>query len=143
MSDKKQVNTDFLLAALESTENYDAFISENRESMGVDKLRIALRKLSAKVAMAPLDIIENSGIDRAYGYQIFNGTRKPSRDKLIQLAIGMQLSIRDSNYLLKCAEKLPLYAKSERDAIIIYALSHKYDIAATNDLLAEQQQQTI
>ncbi len=143
MDDKKTLSTDVLLSALEKTENYDDFITENKDSMGVDKLKVALRKLSAKLKLTPLEIMERAQIERAYGYQIFNGTRKPSRDKLIQLAIGMQLSIDDSNYLLKCGQKLPLYAKAERDAIIIYALTHQMDIVETNCLLAEHDQQTI
>ncbi len=143
MAENKKLDTDLLLSALEQTSSYADFISENKDSMGVDPLKVALRKLSAKLAMTPLEIMENAMLERAYGYQIFNGTRKPSRDKLIQLAIGMQLSREESDYLLKCGQKLPLYAKSERDAIIIYSLTHKLNLIDTNALLMENDQQTI
>ena len=45
---------------------------------------------------------------RNYAYQLFNGTRKPSRDKVIQLAFGFGLSVDDTQELLKVARQAPL-----------------------------------
>ncbi len=143
MTNDKRPDTDLLVSALESTETYEDFLIENKEFMGVDNITVALRKLSAKSDATPLNIINNANLDRAYGYQIFNGTRKPSRDKLIQIAVGMKLSLEDSNYLLKCGQKLPLYAKSQRDAIVIYALAHKMTVIELNELLDENEQQPL
>ncbi len=143
MEDNKRPDTDLLVSALEKSETYEDFLNENKEFMGVDNITVALRKLSAKSDATPLDIITNANLDRAYGYQIFNGTRKPSRDKLIQIAVGMQLSLEDSNYLLKCGQKSPLYAKSQRDAIIIYALANKLTVMELNELLDENEQQLL
>ncbi len=143
MTGDNKLNTDLLVSALENTETYEDFLSENKDSMGVDNITVALRKLSAKLDITPLDAINNSELDRAYGYQIFNGTRKPSRNKLIQISIGMNLSLDDCNYLLKCGQKQPLYAKSQRDAIIIYALTHNLNIIAVNELLYDNEQQPL
>ncbi len=143
MTDDKKFDTDLLISALENTETYEDFLSENKDFMGVDNITVALRKLSAKLDITPLDAINNAELDRAYGYQIFNGTRKPSRDKLIQIAVGMHLSLDDCNYLLKCGQKLPLYAKSQRDAIIIYALAHSMSIMELNALLDDNEQQPL
>ncbi len=139
----KKLDTDLLVSALENTETYEDFLIENKDFMGVDNITVALRKLSARLDIAPLDVINNAELDRAYGYQIFNGTRKPSRDKLIQIAIGMHLSLDDCNYLLKCGQKLPLYAKSQRDAIIIYALAHNLNVIELNELLDDNEQQPL
>ncbi len=142
MKDDK-LATDVLLSALEETTSYDEFLTENKQHLGIDQLTVALRKMSAKLNITPLQAIEAAQIERAYGYQIFNGTRKPSRDKLIKLAIGMGVSIEDANYLLKAVQKLPLYAKSERDSIIIYGLSHALDVDRLNALLIENDHQPL
>ncbi len=141
--EQDKLATDVLLSALEETASYDEFLTENKQHLGIDQLTVALRKMATKLNITPLQAIEAAQIERAYGYQIFNGTRKPSRDKLIKLAIGMKASIEDANQLLKAVQKLPLYAKSERDSIIIYGLSHKLDVDQLNDLLIENDQQTL
>ena len=84
----------------------------------------------------PEQVIKKSQIDRTYGHQIFNGTRIPSRDKLIQLAFGFGLSLDETQTLLKKAGKSTLYAKVKRDAACIYGLSHDMNMMEVQDLMA-------
>ena len=78
----------------------------------------------------PQHIIKKADIERTYGHQLFNGTRTPSRDKVLQLAFGFELSFDETQKLLTVARKSALYPKIKRDAVIIYALNHRYDIVA-------------
>lgn len=69
------------------------------------------------------------------GHQLFNGTRKPSRDKVIQLAFGFGLDMEQTQQLLKAAQKSPLYPKIKRDAAILYCIMHEFDFVKTQKLL--------
>ena len=80
-------------------------------------------------------VIKRSGINRTYGHQLFNGTRKPSRDKVIQLAIGFGLNIEQTQQLLKSAQESPLTPRVKRDAAILYCIMHHFDFSETQKLL--------
>ena len=79
--------------------------------------------------------IRRAGIERSYGYQLFNGTRKPSRDKTIQLAIGFGLDVKQTQALLKVAQQSQLAPQAKRDAAILYALLHQLRFDAVQMLL--------
>ena len=80
-------------------------------------------------------VIKRAGINRTYGHQLFNGTRKPSRDKVIQLAYGFGLNARQTQDLLKVARKSPLVPQVKRDAAILYCTIHQFDIDEVQKLL--------
>lgn len=80
-------------------------------------------------------IISLSSIERTYGYQLFNGTRKPSRDKAIQLAFGFGMSLEETQRLLQAADKSLLYPRLKRDAAIIYCIDHQFDMNETQIML--------
>ena len=76
-----------------------------------------------------------TNLHRTYAYQIFNGQKKPSRSKIIQIALALQLDIRETNNLLSLSDNGYLYPKVRYDAIILYALEHKKTIIDTNLIL--------
>ncbi len=80
-------------------------------------------------------VIKRSGINRTYGHQLFNGTRKPSRDKVIQIAFGFGLNIEETQQLLKAAQESPLTPKLKRDATILYCIMHQLDYSEAQKLL--------
>ncbi|HRX58881.1 MAG TPA: helix-turn-helix transcriptional regulator [Eubacteriales bacterium] len=73
-------------------------------------------------------VIARAGIDRTYGYQLFNGTRKPSREKAIQLAFGFRLDLEQTQQLLRAAGKNPLEPRFKRDAAIIYCIVNRLSL---------------
>lgn len=83
----------------------------------------------------PERVIKAASIDRTYGHQIFNGTRRPSRDKLLQLAFGFGLKVEETQRLLRLAEKNPLYPKIKRDAAILHSLAEGKSLMETQELL--------
>ena len=82
-------------------------------------------------------VIKRAGIDRTYGHQLFSGRRKPSRDKVIQLAFGFELGVEGIQRLLKVARKPSLYTKLKRDAVVIYCLAQDMGIAEAQNVLAD------
>jgi hypothetical protein len=81
--------------------------------------------------------IYKSGIAHTYGHQLFNGLRKPSRDKVIQIAFGFEMNYEEIQELLQAARKSLLYPKIERDAVIIFAIHKGLSVAETQKMLNE------
>ena len=87
--------------------------------------------------LPPNEVVKKADIERKYGRQLFSGTRKPSRDKVIQLAFGFELDYEETQELLISARKSALYPKIERDAVIIFALKRKQDLHTVQSMLYE------
>ena len=94
-----------------------------------------LETLLLKKDVSKSELIKMTNIHRTYAYQIFNGQKKPSRSKIIQIALALQLDIRETNNLLSLSDNGYLYPKVRYDAIILYALEHKKSIIDTNLIL--------
>ncbi len=122
------ISTSKLLQKLFKTSSISRFIKHYDQQMTPTHFSAHLSSLCKSRNTVSERVIIKSGIERTYGHQIFNGRRKPSRDKVIQLAIGFSLNYDEAQELLKIARKSPLYPKVKRDAVIIYALKHKTSI---------------
>lgn len=97
----------------------------------VSYLEVCLEKKDLKKS----EVIEKTNLQKNYAYQICNGTKKGSKEKIIQLALAMRLNLHDTNNLLSLSNNGLLYAKVKKDAILIYALQHHYNLFKTNELL--------
>lgn len=95
----------------------------------------ALCELVDKKGLSKSAVLKKAEINDIYGYQIFSGKRRPSRDKLIELCIGMELSLDEVQSLLKGSGFPALYPKFKRDSIIINCICEKKSVVETNDLL--------
>lgn len=72
-----------------------------------------------------------------YAYQIFSGTKTPTRDKVLMLCIGFSLAVEETQRLLKITGYAQLYSKDERDNVILFGLTKKLSIIEINDILYE------
>lgn len=59
-----------------------------------------LSALSEEKGMSKAEVIHQSGIPRTYAYQLYQGTRRPSRDKVLILAIVLGCTIEECDRLL-------------------------------------------
>lgn len=89
------------------------------------------------------DIIRTAQLDRTYGYQILSGARQPGRDKILALCIAAGLTLRETQRCLECAGEGILYARSSRDAVIIYGIEHHIDVMRMNELLADKKERML
>lgn len=78
-----------------------------------------------------------------YVYKVFNGERRPSRDVLIGISVGMSLSIDEAQLLLRIYKFAKLDPRDKRDSIIIFGLKEQMRFEQLNDLLYEMQEQTL
>lgn len=131
-------NTDEMQQEIQSTDNIYDVLDNNHESFRFVELSEYLKELLERKSIKPADAIRKSGIDRSYGHQIISGKKATSRDKLIALSFGMGLELDEVNDLLKVSRNRTLYARDQRDAVIIYAFTNKLSIIETNQLLFEK-----
>ena len=94
-----------------------------------------LARLCAERETARERVIQRAQIERSYGHQLFNGTRRPSRDKVIQLAFGFGLDVEGAQELLKIARQAPLYPKIPRDIVLLRCLHEKRSVWEAQDAL--------
>ncbi len=116
-------------------DNIQDFLAKNQENMldlpFSEYLMLLLRQKDLKRA----DVVRDSGLEKAYVYQIFNGEKKPSRDKLIAIAFGLHLGSEETQRMLKLGGCSELYARVARDAVVLFAIQRGMGIVAADDLL--------
>lgn len=82
------------------------------------------------------ELISRSGIDRTYGYQILNGTKKnPGKDKILRFALAAGITLEETQRALEIAGVPVLYSRNRRDAVIIFSLNRHLNVIDTNVLL--------
>lgn len=129
--------TEDLFNILEKGNNIEEYFSDNIEEIYPDSIPEILAYFLKEKELSKSEVLDNSLIEKHYGYQIFSGTKKPSRDKVIMLCFGMHLTLRETQSLLKKCTYSELYPRNRRDAVVIFGLQHNCSIMETNDILYE------
>lgn len=132
----EQINTNTLMKRIFKSNDLDSFLQKNEAYMQPADFCSMLKSICQQRKLVPERIILQSQIDRTYGHQLFNGTRRPSRDKVLQLAFGMELDVGETQKLLRAADKSALYPRLKRDAVILYCLQKGYSISDVQEELA-------
>ena len=84
------------------------------------------------------DVMQRSGLKKSCFYSLFDGKgENPTRDVLIQLGFGFQMSFDEVQEFLKHLSAAQLYPRIPRDGAIIYAFQHDMDIIECDILLSE------
>ena len=123
---------------LSKIEQIEDFFDANKENFHDFDLVKYLNYLISEKNLSKSEVIKKSELDYVYAYHIFSGRKKkPSRNKIICLALAMQLSVAETQRLLYYAEVEKLYVRNEWDSIIIFALEKKFTVRQTNELLHE------
>lgn len=129
---------------MQSTQELEHTIRESKEPsilkadvFSVPDLAAYLNGLLQEHRLTVQDVVVRCNLDRSYGYQLFNGTRKPTRNFLLRLALLLHLEETGAQRLLKLAGRQPLYARNRRDAAVLYGLSHGLTMEETETLLAD------
>lgn len=130
-------STDELTHEIKSVTNIEDYLTKNRKSMLATSLSEHLNLLLTQKKIRKADVIRHSQLGRAYVYKIFAGEKIPTRDKLIALAFGLGLSDLETQKMLKLSGNRELYARDERDALILFALQRNKTVFEVNELLTD------
>ncbi len=132
-----ELSTSTMLQRIFKTTSIGRFIKRYDKQMENAPFHIYISRLCENRNIVPERVIRKSGIERTYGHQLFNGRRKPSRDKVLQLAFGLGMNYNEVQELLKVARKSALYPRVKRDAVIIYALKRRLSFEDVQTTLFE------
>ncbi len=137
----KEPLTDELLQELLCAPSPEAFAKEN--DLKAYSLPEYLQKILDDHHLKRIDVIHAAHLNETFGYQIFTGARKASRNKLLQLAFAMKMNLQECNRLLQAGGVNGLYCKNKRDAIIIFCLTHGASLTETDEELYRFGEDTI
>lgn len=127
-------STEELLSLIQNADNIQFYLEENKEDLHQWTLERYLHYLMDEKHLKISDVMNRSG-QSDYVYKIFKNQRKPSRDILLAIAIGMKCDLKETQTLLRIASLARLDPRCKRDAIVIYAVLHQYTIMEINEIL--------
>lgn len=136
-------DTNDLLKELSADCEIEKYISENSSSFVFHTINEFWEKACEKSGMSKSNIINKSDFNYCYFYDVINGRKIPGRDKIIRLALAMNLSLDDCQQVLRLSDKSLLYPRVKRDSIIIHALNNKLSILQCNELLGKFDEETL
>ena len=133
--------TEELLDELLGAPSLEGYLEENKP--GSRTLAEYLQQLLDEKGLERSRVVRMADLNDTFGYQIFKGTRHPSRDKVLQIAFAMALTLRETNRALTAAGVSELYCKDRRDAIIIFCLDRGCSLHKVNEELYRFGERTI
>ncbi|MDD4311571.1 MAG: hypothetical protein PHW41_03730 [Eubacteriales bacterium] len=136
-SSKEALTTTALFALLEKSQSLETFFIDHGDELPSISLPDYLNFLLERHQMTKQAVIRAANLERSNGYQIFNGYRTPRRNALLRIALGMYLTLDETQYLLKLALRGELYPRNRRDAAVIYCIQHRFNLIDT-ELMLEQ-----
>lgn len=137
--ERERIHTSTLMRKLHKTKMIDTFLLQQESQFEHETFQECLKKHCKAKNVIAEHVIARAQIDRTYGHQLFNGTRNPSRDKVLQLAIALGLTVDETQHLLRCASKSALYPRIRRDAVIIYAIKEHWNMTDAQEALDQYQ----
>lgn len=136
-------DTSELREELMAAPNIDAYLKDHRESFYDADLVEQLGEALGRKKISKLELARRTCMSEVYVRQVFTGKRRPSRDRLLCLCSALELTVEETQELLKIGSYAPLHPKSRRDAIIEYGIAHQTPLREINDQLYDRDEQTL
>ena len=124
-----------LLAELSGTDDFSRFMTRNHEEMVNGGIGSMIDSIRREKNLTKAELTRRAGISEYYMYQILKGRRKPSRDTILALCLGLGCTLEQTEDILKTGCYASLYVRVPRDAAIIYGIQQEWDVARMNDML--------
>ena len=123
---KKSLDTIYMQNRLKG----DSFPQDWEEFLDED-IRKFFDELLEKTGQKKGDVIRKANLSRTYGYQLMEGRRKGKRDYYFLIALAMSLDLKTTQRMLSVTRCGPLHPLIKRDAAVIFAINHGYDVLQT------------
>ena len=88
--------------------NLNAYIRDNQEEFSGNSMLSLLSELFTRKNLSKAEAARQAGISEVYLHQVFSGRRKPSRDRLLCICLGVEATLDEVQRLLKQAGYAPL-----------------------------------
>ena len=83
------------------------------------------------------NIINKADFSYCYFYEVINGRKAPTKDKVVRLALAMKMTVDECQQALKVSGRSSLHPKNRRDSILIYAIEKQMTVIQCNNLLGD------
>ena len=123
--------------------NLDAYIHANQEIFLERNLAELLSRLYDRNPISKVTLARCAGISEVYLHQVFSGRRRPARDRLVCICIGLRATLEETQELLKQAGYAQLYPRNKREAIIAHGIIHHTPLGEINDKLFVENEKTL
>lgn len=100
-----------------------------------DDVRAFFDRLLNETGQKKSEVIRKANLPRAYGYQLMDGRRRGKRDYYLLIALAMSLDLTTTQRMLSVTQCGALHPLIKRDAAVIFAINHGYDIIRTFELM--------
>lgn len=136
-------STEELMNELLKANNIGEYLKDNSQYMVSEELSTYLNNIISKKALVKSEVIKKTEFSEVMGYQIFSGTRLPSRDSLICICVAMEMTLDETQAILKIAGFAALYPKAKRDSVIIRGINEGKSVAGINEELYNLGEKTL
>lgn len=136
-------STDDLQQELMEQPNLNAYIRDNQEEFSDSSMLRLLAGLFDRKKLSKAEMARQAGISEVYLHQVFSGRRKPSRDRLLCICLGVEATLDEVQKLLKQAGYAPLYPRRKREAIVAHGIVHHTPLREINDKLFIENEKTL
>lgn len=131
--------TERLISELFNSDNIEEFLRAHEGELVVPTFAAYITGLCEQRKATIASVLDNADIGTSFGYALFNGSRKPSRDTVIKLGMAFGLGLEETQKLLSAAGFGGLYPKIKRDAVIIYSIQRGFSLHQTQGQLNRHQ----
>ena len=134
-------STDDLMNALNSTSPADAKAYFHQQfSQGEPTFSHYIDTLLVRKGLKRQDVLIKANLPQKYGYKLLSGeAHTTNRDKILRLCFSMELTLKETQRVLKLYGMNELYPKVKRDVMLIVALGQKiFDIDQVNEVLKKE-----
>lgn len=143
MSITDRKDTDNLRQELMEESDIDSYLKENSDNFVDSSVTELIGEFYERQGIPKAELARRACISEVYLHQLFSGRRKPSRDRLLCLCIGMELTIDETQQMLKQAAFAQLYPRVKREAIICHGIVHRTPLNEINDKLFAENEKAL
>lgn len=124
-----------ILADIDSTNKMDQYMDHPKVTDSYRSFARFFRSLPAVQQMDNGELIQKSGLERSYFYQVMKERRSPGRGKVLRLCLAAGLTMKETTRALELSENALLYPRNRRDIILTVAINQKAGVDEANLLL--------
>lgn len=133
--------TEELLNELLDAPSIEGYIKEH--DFTAPSLSEYLKQLLEEKGLERSRVVRMADLNETFGYQIFTGARHLSRNKVLQIAFAMALTLKETDRVLTAAGANVLNCEDRRDAIIIFCIDRGCSLQKVNEELYRFGEETV
>lgn len=114
-----------------------AYLSDNDDQFVNEDIKEFWENLITARNYSKSNIINKSDFSYCYFYDVINGRKMPTKDKVVRLGLAMKLTLDECQKALKISGRSALYPRIRRDSILIYAIENHLTVFQCDALLSK------